>query len=136
MVDTRLAPYALLLLRLTLGILFFVHAGAKIFIVGPANVAGFFATLGYPSWLAYVTICWEILGGVALVLGIWPRVTAIAVIPVLLGAILSVHGPAGFLFTNPKGGWEFPGLWIIGLVAIALAGDGAFALKPSPRLSR
>lgn len=134
MIDSRSAPYALLLLRLTLGVLFFVHAGTKLFVIGPANVAGFFGSLGYPSWLAYVTMAWEVLAGLALILGLWSRVVALAAIPILLGAILSVHGPAGFLFTNPKGGWEFPGLWIVGLLTIALAGDGAFAVKQSPRL--
>ena len=44
---------------------------------------------------------------VALILGIWPRLVALALVPVLLGAIVTVHGPAGFFFTNPKGGWEF-----------------------------
>ncbi len=37
-------------------------------------------------------------------------------IPVLAGAIATVHGPAGFFFTNPKGGWEFLALWIAGLL--------------------
>ena len=50
---------------------------------------------------------------------------------VLLGAIVTVHGPAGFFFTNPKGGWEFLALWIAGLLALALIGDGALALKPA-----
>ena len=45
---------------------------------------------------------------------------------------MTVHGPAGFLFTNPNGGWEYPALWIVGLLAVALLGDGAFALRPSP----
>jgi len=52
-------------------------------------------------------------------------------VPILLGAIFTVHGPAGFFFTNPKGGWEFLGLWISGLISLALAGDGALALKRS-----
>jgi putative oxidoreductase len=136
MVDNRSAPYALLLLRVILGILFFIHAGTKLFVIGPDNVAGFFASLGYPSWLAYVTIAWEIVGGIALVLGVWPRLAAIAMVPVLIGAIISVHGPAGFLFTNPHGGWEYPGLWVIGLLVIALAGDGACVLTRSPISSK
>ena len=62
----------------------------------------------------------------------WPRLAALALIPVLLGAIVTVHGPAGFLFTNANGGWEFPALWIVGLIVLALAGDGAFAIQPTP----
>ena len=73
----------------------------------------------------------EVLTGIALILGVWTRYAALAGIPVLLGAIFSVHAAAGFFFTNPKGGWEFPAFWAIALVAQALLGDGAFALRPS-----
>ena len=132
MTDTRTAPYAALLLRLSLGILFLAHAGLKIFVFTPAGTAGFFSSLGLPGWLAYVTIAWELIGAVALILGVFPRLAAIALIPVLLGAIFTVHGPAGFFFTNPNGGWEFLGLWIAGLLALALIGDGAYALRPTP----
>lgn len=131
MIDTRTAPYAVLLLRVALGILFLAHAGLKIFVFTPAGTAGFFGSLGLPGWLAYVTIVWEVAGGVALILGLWPRLAALALIPILLGAIFTVHGPAGFFFTNPNGGWEFLALWIVGLVAVAFAGDGALALKPT-----
>lgn len=132
MTDTRTAPYAALLLRLVLGILFLAHAGLKIFVFTPAGTAAFFGSLGLPGWLAYVTIAWEVLGALALILGIWPRLAALAVIPVLLGALFTVHIHAGFFFTNPKGGWEFLALWIAALLALALIGDGAYALKPTP----
>jgi len=132
MTDTRTAPYAALILRLSLGILFLAHAGLKIFVFTPAGTAGFFSSLGLPGWLAYVTIAWELIGAVALILGILPRLAAIAMIPVLLGAIATVHGPAGFFFNNPNGGWEFLAFWIVGLLALALIGDGPYALRPTP----
>ncbi len=131
MIDTRTAPYAVLILRVTLGILFLAHAWLKIFVFTPAGTAGFFASLGLPGALAYVTILWELVGAVALILGLWPRAAAIALIPILLGAIATVHGPAGFFFTNPNGGWEYLALWIVALLAVALAGDGAYALRPT-----
>jgi putative oxidoreductase len=132
MIDTRTAPYAALILRVVLGLLFLAHAGLKIFVFTPAGTAGFFESLGLPGWLAYVTIVWELAGAVALILGIWPRLAAIAVIPILLGAIFTVHGAAGFFFNNPNGGWEFPAFWIVGLIVLALTGDGAKALRPTP----
>ncbi|PKU22732.1 DoxX family protein [Telmatospirillum siberiense] len=132
MIDSRTAPFAALVLRLALGVLFLAHVGLKIFVFTPAGTAAFFGSLGLPGWLAYVTIAWELLGAVALVLGVWPRLVAVALIPILLGAIVTVHGSAGFFFTNANGGWEFPAFWIIGLIVLALAGDGAYALKPSP----
>lgn len=132
MIDTRTAPYAALLLRVVLGILFLAHAGLKIFVFTPAGTASFFASLGLPGWLAYVTMAWEVIGAVALIIGYRPRWVALGLIPVLLGAIFTVHGPAGFFFTNANGGWEYPAFWIVGLITLALTGDGAHALKPTP----
>lgn len=132
MIDMRTAPYAALLLRLSLGILFFAHAGLKIFVFTPEGTAAFFVTLGLPGWFAYVTIGWEVIGAVALVFGVWTRLVALVLAPILLGTIITVHGQAGFFFTNPHGGWEFPGFWMVALIVLALLGDGACALKPTP----
>ncbi|WP_111891428.1 DoxX family protein [Acinetobacter sp. MB5] len=125
------APYAALLLRVSLAILFFAHAGLKYFIFTPAGTAHFFESVGVPGWMAYVTMTWEFLGAIALLVGFMPRLAALALIPVLLGAIFTVHGAAGFWFTNPNGGWEYPAFWIIGLISLALIGDGPYHLKAS-----
>ena len=128
MIDTRTAPYAALLLRLTLGGLFLAHAGLKLFVFTPAGTAQFFTSVGLPAGLAYFTIAAEVLGGIALILGIQTRLVALALTPILLGAIVTVHGPAGFFFTDAHGGWEYPAFWIVALVVQALLGDGPFAL--------
>lgn len=132
MIDRRTAPYAALLLRWSLGGMFLAHAGLKIFVFTPAGAAEFFGSLGLPPALAYVTMAWEVLGGLALILGVWPRLAALATIPILLGSIATVHGPAGFWFDSTNGGWEYPAFWIVGLVALALLGDGPLALRRSP----
>jgi len=131
MIDSRTAPYAALILRVSLGILFLAHASLKIFVFTPAGTAQFFGSLGLPPALAYVTIAIEVVGGVALILGFLSRIAALALIPILLGAIFTVHGAAGFFFSNPNGGWEFPALWIVGLIVVALLGDGAHAVRPT-----
>ena len=128
MIDTRTSPYAALLLRLALGGLFLAHASLKLFVFTPTGTAQFFASVGVPGALAYVTIAAETLGGVALILGIQTRLAALALTPVLLGAIATVHGPAGFFFDNAHGGWEYPAFWTIALVTQALLGDGAYAI--------
>jgi len=132
MIDARTAPYAALLLRLSLGGLFLAHAGLKLFVFTPAGTANFFANVGLPPALAYLTIAAEIVGGGALILGIWTRIVALAVAPILVGAIATVHGHAGFFFDNANGGWEYPAFWIVVLIAQALLGDGAFALRTTP----
>ena len=131
MIDTRTAPYAALLLRLALGGLFLSHAALKFFVFTPAGTATFFASVGVPAELAYVTIAAEVLGGIALILGLWTRPVALALTPVLFGAIFTVHGAAGFFFNNPNGGWEYPAFWIVALLVQALLGDGAYALRSS-----
>ena len=136
MINTRTVPYAALLLRLTLGGLFLVHAGLKIFVFTPAGTAQFFTSIGLPAGLAYVTILWEVAGGLALVLGIWTRLAALAMVPVMIGTIVTVHGANGFFFSNPNGGWEYPASWTIALIALSLIGDGALALKPGLPLAK
>lgn len=131
MIDSRTAPYAALVLRVALGALFLAHSSLKLFVFTPAGTAKFFGSLGLPAELAYLVIAVEVFSGIALILGIWTRYAALAGIPILLGAIFTVHGASGFFFSNPKGGWEFPAFWAIALLAQALLGDGAFALRPS-----
>src|SRR3954470_6222966 len=118
MIDTKTAPYAALLLRLTLGVLFLVHASLKIFVFTPAGTAGFFQSIGVPAALAYVTIVWEVAGGLALILGVWPRLVAVAMVPVLLGALFTAHLANGFFFSNPNGGWEYLAFWIAAQLAL------------------
>jgi putative oxidoreductase len=129
MIDSRTAPYAALLLRVSLGALFLAHVSLKIFVFTPAGTAKFFASVGMPAELAYLVIPAEVLAGVALILGVWTRAVALAATPILVGAIFTVHGAAGFFFTNPHGGWEYPAFWTVALLVQALLGDGAYALR-------
>ncbi len=128
MTATRTAPYAALLLRLSLGALFLAHGLLKVFVFTLPGTVKFFAALGYPGALAYVVVAFEIGGGLLLLSGVFTRAASVAMIPILLGALL-VHLPNGWLFSNPNGGWEFPALWIVLLLVQALLGPGAFALK-------
>lgn len=134
MTDLRTAPYAAFLLRLSLGLMFLAHAGVKLFIFTPAGTAGFFGKLGLPPSLAYLVIAAELVGGVALIAGVWTRAVALLLAPVLLGAIATVHGANGWLFTNMGGGWEYPAFWTVGLLVLAGIGDGAWAALPTPAL--
>ena len=120
---------AALILRVAIGGLFLAHAGLKLFVFTPAGTAGYFASLGLPGPLAYLVIAAELFGGIALILGLYSRWVALALLPILLGSIYVPHGAAGFIFSNPGGGWEFPAFWAVTLVVQALLGDGAYALK-------
>ena len=68
-----------------------------------------------------------------LVLGIYSRAVAVAMIRLLLGTIYAVHGSAGLFFAKPNGGGE--SLWMVGLVSVALIGSAAYALRLTPSTS-
>lgn len=130
MTNPELAGTAALLLRVSLAIMFFAHAWLKIKVYTPAGTVKYFESLGVPGWLAYATMAAEIGGGALLLLGIETRWVALLLVPLILGTIVLVHGKAGWLFTNKDGGWEYPAFWIVGLLALALLGDGSAALGP------
>ncbi|MDD2842625.1 MAG: DoxX family protein, partial [Tolumonas sp.] len=71
MIDTRTAPYAAFILRLSLGVLFLAHFSLKFFVFTPAGTAQFFQSLGLPGALAYLTMTAELLGAIALILGVY-----------------------------------------------------------------
>jgi putative oxidoreductase len=129
MIDTRTAPYAALLLRTSLGVMFIAHALLKILVFTPAGTVGFFASLGVPGWFAYPTMGVELIGGMLLVAGIQTRIVSLALVPVLLGSIVLVHGGNGWLFTNANGGWEYPLFLTMAALVQAMLGDGAYSLK-------
>jgi putative oxidoreductase len=133
MIKASTAPYAALLLRVSLGIMFLAHAGLKIFVFTVPGFVDYFGSLGLPAILAYAVIALEILGGVALILGIYAPLVALPLALEMLGTIVFTHGANGWLFTNKDGGWEFPALWTVCLIALYLLGDGAMALKPAQR---
>jgi putative oxidoreductase len=122
------ADLAATLLRVTSGVWFLLHAGLKIFVFTPAGTAGFFDSIGLPATLAYVVIVAELLGGLALIAGFKTRLVALGLSVILLGSIYTPHFAAGFFFSNPNGGWEFPAFWALTLWALALLGDGAYAV--------
>ena len=131
MIDNRTAPYGALILRVSMGLLFLAHGALKIFVFTLAGTAQYFASLGLPAWLGYAIIALEIFGGLALVLGIYARAVAIVFAVELLAAVVIVHAANGWLFTNQGGGWEYPAFWAVALVALALLGDGAHAMRPT-----
>jgi putative oxidoreductase len=93
------------------------------------GTVGFFESIGYPGFFAYLVILGEIGGGLALILGVWTRTVSLLLLPIMIGATLQ-HIGNGWLFSSEGGGWEFPVLWTVLLIVQALLGSGAWALKP------
>ncbi len=129
------APYGITLIRVALGVMWIAHAMLKLFVFTLPGTATFFATVGFPGILAYPVFAAEIVGGIAILLGIYGRHISLMLLPILLGAAW-VHIPNGWMHTSPGGGWEYPVFLAIASVAHWLLGDGAYALKPSVRLDQ
>ena len=133
MTDTKAAPYAALLLRVSLGLLFLAHGLVlKVFTFTVPGTVGYFQSIGYPGFFAYLVILGEIGGGLALIFGVWTRYIAFLLLPIMIGATLQ-HVGNGWVFNAKDGGWEFPVFWTVALLVQALLGPGAYAVKlPAP----
>lgn len=132
MYDTKLAPYAIFALRVLTGALFAYHGLVKLFVFTPAGTAGFFQSIGLPGWLGIATMLFEIIGGLALIAGVYTRVVSLISVPVLLGAAFVGHGGNGFGWSNAGGGLEYPLMWAVVMLALAALGSCAYAVKPAP----
>jgi putative oxidoreductase len=127
MIQQQTAPYAALVLRVALGLMFIAHAMLKIVVFTVPGTVQFFQSVGLPGALAYVTIAIELVAGVLLLAGFFTRWVALATVPVLLGAAW-VHVPNGWVFSAQGGGWEYPVFLAVAAIVQFLLGDGAYAL--------
>jgi len=126
--KTDLSPYAALILRISLGVMFIAHGLLKVFVFTLPGTVQFFDSVGFPGWSAYPVTFMEITGGVLLIAGFATRWVALALMPILLGA-LSVHLGNGWLYTNNNGGWEYAAFLSIATGIQVLLGSGAYALR-------
>ena len=128
--DDRLQAQGAFLLRVSLGVVYLAHSlYLKLFVFTLPGTAQFFDSIGLPGLMAYLVFAVEAIGGVALILGLYVRPVALALVPVALGATWA-HLGAGWLFSNAGGGWEYPLFLAVATAAQALLGEGAYALRP------
>lgn len=132
--TTTPADWGATLLRVSLGAMWIAHALLKLLVFTLPGTARFFDSVGFPGFLAYPVFAVELLGGLMLVLGLYARQAALALVPVMLAA-MSVHLGNGWVFTSPGGGWEYPLFLAVASVAQWLLGDGAWALQRSGSLA-
>jgi len=134
-VNNPIVNHGAFLTRITLGIILLAHGLLKIFVFTIPGTVGFFGSLGLPAIVAYLTIFGEVLGGAALILGIYPRFFALFSLPILLG-VAWFHLDNGWLFSNEGGGWEFPVLLVVLSIVVAVQGAGSFAIKSVPMIDK
>ncbi len=139
--------WAPLPLRLMLGVGFFYHGWLKVFSPGGHQLfAGMLGSLGLPApaltaWL----VAWaEIIGGLALIAGVFVAIVSAVLIVDMVVAMFTVHLPHGFNFVNIIGmgkqgpvfgmpGAEVNLLYIAGLLALLIGGAGALSAPPAAK---
>ncbi len=97
---TTFSELGALVVRIVLGVTFLLH-GLQKFQAGIEKAAGFFQSIGLPGFLAYAVGGIELIGGICMVLGLGVRVFGALFSIIMLGAILTVKLPQGFV-----GGYE------------------------------
>jgi len=125
--DTRQVGIALLLIRIAAGLAFIYHGASILFgAFGGPGVAGFAAHNHFPLWVAYLVGLAQFCGGVSILTGIVARLGALAILPVMAGAIYLVHWQHGFEVI--KGGMEYALTQALIALAILVAGAGPYSL--------
>ena len=125
--NNNTAHFGLLVLRVVTGIIFIMHGWQKFVLGDPATTESFTAMgVVLPELMAPFIAGLELIGGIALVLGLLSRPIAVLLVVDMVVALFLVHLPNGFFAA--VGGYEF----VLALAAmsatIALAGPGKFAI--------
>jgi putative oxidoreductase len=127
MVDSRPALYAALFLRVSLAFFFFAHIYRKFAVIGFDTWWSGLTKDGYAEWMLYYTLVAEFAAGVLLLIGAYTRYVSLFAMPVMIAVTYHWAIRKGFWFS--AAGSEFPLAWLMMLVAQALLGDGAYALR-------
>ena len=142
MLDRFKSPaWAAVPLRLIVGFGFMQHGYAKL-LKGPESFANILHALNvpFPHWMAWLTILVELLGGLAVLLGVFLPLVSLPMAAVLLTAMFQVHWRYGFssikiLAVTPAGarfgppGYECDLLYLACLAALVLIGPGKLSLQ-------
>src|ERR1700733_4962816 len=129
--------FAITILRLALGIVFFAHGAQKMLGwfggYGFSGTMGFFThQLGIPAPFAFLAICAEFFGGLGLIVGALGRIAAFGIMCNMIVAVMMIHVHNGLFmnwFGNQKGeGYEYHVLAIAALLVIIIKGSGAFSV--------
>ena len=125
--SARQLNIALAVLRVTIGAIFIAHGAQKMFVYGFGGVTGAFSQMGIPlpGFMGPFIALVEFFGGIALVIGLLPRLAALGIACDMIGAIIFVHFKGGFFL---PAGYEYALSIIASTVALMLAGGGEFSI--------
>ena len=123
--------------RVILGCVMFPHGAQKLFGwfggFGFTNTMTYFTqTAGLPWIIAFLIIMGESLGSLGLIVGFFTRLSALGLICIMVGAIITVHIPNGFFMNwfgkNAGEGFEYH-LLVIGMsIPLLISGGGKYSV--------
>ncbi|MET1179083.1 DoxX family protein [Peribacillus simplex] len=119
------------LLRVMLGTSFFMHGLSK-FKGGLDNTAGWFQSIGIPGFMGYVVGIIELVGGIALIIGLGTRIISALLVFIMAGAIVYVKFPAGFMGNGEGTGYELD--LVLMIIALHLVMNGSRFLSIDSKL--
>jgi putative oxidoreductase len=126
-----LAPYAVTILRVLVGVTFLLHGFPKIANIG--GFAGFLTSLGVPApgLFAFLVVALEVGGGLLLILGLATRwVSLLFVIQMLVTTLLVKLPSAGFIAPQGGGaGAELDLLLLAAALILLTQGSGPLSIE-------
>jgi len=119
---------ALLIARIGLGIVFVAHGWQKFDEMGLAGTQASFAKMGAPApeQTAYYSTFAELVGGAALLAGVFTAVAGLLLVGDMLGALLIVHIDKGVFVAG--GGYELVVALGVGALLVAVFGAGRYSV--------
>jgi putative oxidoreductase len=126
--QSRLHSCGTTVLRIVVGVIFVMHGWQKLS-WGFAHVAEFLGSVHVPvpAVAAVLLTLVELLGGIALIVGVLVRYVAALLAIDMLVAITLVHFKHGFFISN--GGLEFPLLLLAANIKLILSGAGSISVS-------
>jgi putative oxidoreductase len=117
-----------LILRVVLGITFFIHGFVK-FQGGIENQVGWFSSIGLPGFLAYVVALIELVGGFALIIGFGTKIISALLAILMIGATVKVKLALGFLGNGQMAGYELDLALLAMAIYLAINGSKLLSLS-------
>lgn len=118
----KLTLYGPLPIRILAGIAFIAHGIPKL--ADPAMTQGFFGNIGLPPELAIPIGLLEVIGGIALLVGLVTRIASILLIIEMIGSSIVAKLSEGFV-----GGFELDLLLMSVAISLLLTGPGKISVE-------
>lgn len=120
-------PIAYTITRVVFGLIMIMHGWPKLMVAGVDRVGtAFMNNYGLPYWFAHLAVFFEVVGGAALIVGLFTRFFGAALAIELLIAMFAAHWAKGF--SVGQGGYEY--VMFLGFVClyIAIRGGGPYSV--------